>query len=41
MKELIDLIKANPAKYSFANAAIGTTPHLAGELFKLTSTSIS
>jgi tripartite-type tricarboxylate transporter receptor subunit TctC len=34
-KELIDLIKANPGKYSFAQPATGSTPHLAGELFKL------
>ncbi|HZP75521.1 MAG TPA: tripartite tricarboxylate transporter substrate binding protein [Pseudolabrys sp.] len=36
VKELIDLIKANPGKYSIANPGIGTTPHLASELFKLT-----
>ena len=35
MKELVDLIKANPGKYTVANPGIGTTPHLAGELFKL------
>src|SRR5262245_30918696 len=35
VKELVDLIKANPGKYSFASAGTGTTPHLAGELFKL------
>jgi tripartite-type tricarboxylate transporter receptor subunit TctC len=35
LKELIALIKANPAKYSFAQPATGSTPHLAGELFKL------
>ena len=34
LKELIDLIKANPNKYSFAQPATGSTPHLAGELFK-------
>jgi tripartite-type tricarboxylate transporter receptor subunit TctC len=34
LKELIDLIKANPGKYSFAQPATGSTPHLAGELFK-------
>jgi tripartite-type tricarboxylate transporter receptor subunit TctC len=34
MKELIDLVKANPGKYSFAQPATGSTPHLAGELFK-------
>ncbi len=36
LKELIDLIKGNPQKkYSFAQPATGSTPHLAGELFKL------
>jgi tripartite-type tricarboxylate transporter receptor subunit TctC len=36
VRELVDLIKANPGKYSFASAGTGTTPHLSGELFKLT-----
>jgi tripartite-type tricarboxylate transporter receptor subunit TctC len=36
LKELIDIIKANPGKYSFAQPATGSTPHLAGELFKQT-----
>jgi tripartite-type tricarboxylate transporter receptor subunit TctC len=34
LRELIDLIKANPGKYSFAQPATGSTPHLAGELMK-------
>jgi tripartite-type tricarboxylate transporter receptor subunit TctC len=34
LRELIDLIKANPGKYSFSQPATGSTPHLAGELFK-------
>ncbi len=37
VKTLADLIaygKANPGKLNFASAGIGTTPHLAGELFK-------
>jgi tripartite-type tricarboxylate transporter receptor subunit TctC len=34
MRELVDLVKANPGKYSFAQPATGSTPHLAGELFK-------
>jgi tripartite-type tricarboxylate transporter receptor subunit TctC len=34
MQELIALVKANPGKYSFAQPATGSTPHLAGELFK-------
>jgi tripartite-type tricarboxylate transporter receptor subunit TctC len=35
VKELIDLIKKNPGKYTIANPGIGTTPQLAAELFKL------
>ncbi len=37
IKSVSDLIaygKANPAKLNFASAGIGTTPHLAGELFQ-------
>jgi tripartite-type tricarboxylate transporter receptor subunit TctC len=34
MRELVELVKANPGKYSFAQPATGSTPHLAGELFK-------
>jgi tripartite-type tricarboxylate transporter receptor subunit TctC len=34
VKELIDLLKANPGKYNFASPGTGTTPHLSGELFK-------
>ena len=37
IKSIADLIaygKANPGKLNFASAGIGTTPHLAGELFK-------
>src|SRR5712675_869225 len=33
--EFIAYAKANPAKISMASAGIGTTSHLAGELFKL------
>jgi tripartite-type tricarboxylate transporter receptor subunit TctC len=36
VKELIALVKANPGKYNYAHPSTGTTPHLAGELFKLT-----
>jgi tripartite-type tricarboxylate transporter receptor subunit TctC len=36
VKELVDLLKANPGKYTFASPGVGTTPHLASELFKLT-----
>jgi len=35
VRELIDLVKASPSKYSFAQPGTGSTPHLAGELFKL------
>jgi tripartite-type tricarboxylate transporter receptor subunit TctC len=35
VKELIAYIKANPGKLSFASAGLGTTPHLSGELFRL------
>jgi tripartite-type tricarboxylate transporter receptor subunit TctC len=34
LPDLIALIRANPGKYSFAQPATGSTPHLAGELFK-------
>ncbi len=36
VKELIALIKASPGNYSYAQPALGSTPHLGGELFKLT-----
>ncbi len=36
VKELIELIRANPGKYSYAQPSTGSTPHLAGEMFKLT-----
>jgi tripartite-type tricarboxylate transporter receptor subunit TctC len=35
VKELVELIKKEPGKYSIANPGIGTTPQLAAELFKL------
>jgi tripartite-type tricarboxylate transporter receptor subunit TctC len=34
-KELAALIKANPGKYSFASPGVGSTPHLSGEIFRL------
>ena len=34
LKELIEIVKANPGKYSFAQPSTGSTPHLAGELLK-------
>ena len=36
VKELVDLVKQSPGKYNYAMPGTGTTPHLAGELFKLT-----
>jgi tripartite-type tricarboxylate transporter receptor subunit TctC len=36
VRELVDYIKANPGKISYASAGTGTTPHLSGELFRLT-----
>jgi len=38
VRELITVMKANPGKYNnFAHAGVGTTPHLSGELFRLTT----
>ena len=35
IKELVQLIRDNPGKYSFAGPGVGSTPHLAGEQFRL------
>jgi tripartite-type tricarboxylate transporter receptor subunit TctC len=35
VKELVDLVKANPGKFSFGSAGAGTQAHLAGEQFRL------
>jgi tripartite-type tricarboxylate transporter receptor subunit TctC len=35
VRELIDLLKANPNKYSFGSAGNGTSQHISGELFKI------
>jgi tripartite-type tricarboxylate transporter receptor subunit TctC len=35
LPELVQLIKNNPGKYSFAGPGVGSTPHLGGELFRL------
>lgn len=35
MRELIEVIKANPGKYSFAAPGVGSTPHLSGEIFRI------
>ncbi|WP_375415247.1 Bug family tripartite tricarboxylate transporter substrate binding protein [uncultured Bradyrhizobium sp.] len=34
--ELVQLIRDNPGKYSYAGPGVGSTPHLGGELFRLT-----
>ena len=34
VQELVNLAKSQPGKLSFASAGIGTTPHMAGEMFK-------
>jgi len=34
VKQLVDLIKADPSKFTIASPGIGTTPHLSIELFK-------
>ena len=36
-QELVALLKANPGRYNFASAGIGSGVHLAGELFRSTS----
>jgi tripartite-type tricarboxylate transporter receptor subunit TctC len=36
VKELVELIKRNPNKYSYASPGTGTPPQLVGELFRLT-----
>src|ERR1700730_10318439 len=34
--ELVDYIRANPGRLSYASAGTGTTPHVSGELFRQT-----
>src|ERR1700759_48471 len=36
LPELVELIRKNPGKYSYAGPGVGSTPHLGGELFRLT-----
>ncbi len=36
VKELVDLVNKTPGKFAMGNPGVGTTPQLAGELFKLT-----
>ena len=35
VNELVQLIRDNPGKYSFAGPGVGSTPHLSGEQFRL------
>src|SRR5436190_18298473 len=35
LPELVQLIRDNPGKYSYAVPGVGSTPHLGGELFRL------
>ncbi|MGB9114834.1 Bug family tripartite tricarboxylate transporter substrate binding protein [Bradyrhizobium sp.] len=37
VKDLVDLIKVNPGKYSYASPGIGTPGHLAGELLRMSA----
>jgi len=37
LAELIALAKKQPGKLNFASGGVGTTPHMAGELFRLTA----
>jgi len=36
LPELVKLIRDHPGKYSYAGPGVGSTPHLGGELFRLT-----
>lgn len=35
VKELIDLVRAQPAKHNYSSPGAGTTPHLSGEMFRI------
>jgi tripartite-type tricarboxylate transporter receptor subunit TctC len=35
VNELIEMIRKNPGKHSYASAGVGSTPHLQAEMFKL------
>jgi len=37
VKDIIEMAKANPGKINFGSGGLGTTPHMAGELFALTA----
>lgn len=34
VKELVEMLKAQPGKFSYGSSGVGTPPHLSGELFK-------
>jgi tripartite-type tricarboxylate transporter receptor subunit TctC len=34
VKDLIEMVKKEPGKHSYASAGVGSTPHLQGEMFK-------
>ena len=36
LKDMIEAVKSNPGKYSYAQPSLGSTPHLSAELLKLT-----
>lgn len=35
VKELVDLVRAQPGKHNYSSPGAGTTPHLSGEMFRL------
>lgn len=35
VKELIDLVRAQPARHNYSSPGAGTTPHLSGEMFRI------
>ena len=37
MQQLVEAVRKDPTKFSYAHSGVGTTPHLSGELFKLTT----
>jgi len=36
VKELVELIRAQPGRHNYSSPGAGTTPHLSGEMFRLT-----
>lgn len=36
VKELIELVRSQPGKHNYSSPGTGTTPHLSGEMFRLT-----